>query len=161
MDVPASAALTAASHTIRLILNRERAVLATLRDQLTRLRQGVSQLPMTVCWPDDFGVTPTALARYMELRTIIRSQWPELGFYDAASLSAEITSDTGEVGDDLDDLADLVMDLTGAVHLAATDLAGGLSWLRFTADAHWGEHADDLVRHLNFIVADGANPQGS
>lgn len=153
-------ALSTASQTIRLIPNREGARLAILRDQLTRLQQGVSQLPMTVCWPDDFGVTPTALARSMELQTIIQSQWPELGFYDAASLSAEITSDTGEVGDDLDDLADLVLELTGAVHLAATDRAGGLSWLRVTADAHWGEHADDLVRYLNFILADGANAQG-
>ncbi|CAM3657750.1 DUF5063 domain-containing protein [Deinococcus frigens] len=94
--------------------------------------------------------------RYRELRTVIQPQWPELGFYDMTSLSAEITADTSEMGDDLDDLSDLVKDLSEAVQLAATDLAGSLSWLRFTADTHWGYHADDLIRHLNFVVAYGA-----
>ncbi|WP_075830284.1 hypothetical protein [Deinococcus marmoris] len=161
MSSSSTNALNIAAQTIKLILNREGATLATLRDQLTQLQQVVSQLPMTICWPDDFGVTSTALARYMELRTIIQHQWPELGFYDMASLSNEITDDTSEVGDDLDNLTDLVKDLSEAAHLAATDLTGGLSWLRFTADTHWGDHIDDLVRHLGFVITNGAPPEQS
>ncbi|MBB6018115.1 hypothetical protein ACFP9V_13385 [Deinococcus radiopugnans] len=79
-------------------------------------------------------------------------QWPELGFYDATSLLMEIHEDTTDVGDDLDDLTDLVRDLSAAIHLAQIDKAESLSWLRFTADTHWGYHVDDLIRHLDFMV---------
>ncbi|GGO37537.1 hypothetical protein [Deinococcus humi] len=116
----------------------------------------VSLPPMNWCWPDDFPDPFESPHRDHALRAAIQPQWPELGFYDATSLSAAITPDTVEVGDDMDDLADLVKNLSEAVQLASTDLPGGLSWLRFTADAHWGDHVDDLIHHLNFIVASGA-----
>ncbi len=148
MSLPVNFALIFAAQTIKLILNREGATLVALRDQLMQLRQAVSQLPTTICWPDDFG----AVASHMKLRMAIQPQWPELGFYDATGLLMERTEETSEVGDDLDDLTDLVKDLSAAIHLAETDEAGSLSWLRFTADTHWGNHADDLIRHLNFMV---------
>ncbi|WP_229723730.1 hypothetical protein [Deinococcus aerolatus] len=87
------------------------------------------------------------------MRTTIESQWPELGFYNLASLSNEITEDTSEVGDDLDGLTDLVRDLSQAAQLAATDPTGGLSWLRFTAETHWGDLVNDLISHLNYVIA--------
>lgn len=43
MSLPVKSALTVAEQTISLILNREGATLATLRDQLIQLRQMVSQ----------------------------------------------------------------------------------------------------------------------
>jgi hypothetical protein len=145
-----------AAQTISLVLNHEGATLVALRDQLIQLRQVVSQLPTMICWPDDFG----AVASHMKLRMAIQPQWPESGFYDAASLLMEIQEDTSDVGDDLPDLIDLVKDLSAVIHLAQMDEAGSLSWLRFTADSHWGDHVDDLVRHLNAIVAGGADRKG-
>ncbi len=133
-------ALASAVQTISLILNREGSPLIALSDQLTQLREMVS-----------------LLHRYYALRAVIQPQWPELGFYDMVDLSATITPDTVEVGDDLDDLADLVKNLSEAVWLASTDLPGGLSWLRFTADAHWGDHVDDLIRHLNSTEPSGVD----
>ena len=51
----------------------------------------------------------------------------------------------------LDDLTDLALDLRTALALADTDEADALAWLRWSHDSHWGDHVQDITRHLRWL----------
>ncbi len=128
----------------RLIVYRDGAPLTELRGVLRSLLERVLAVPNDLTWPED--VEP--IYRYAEFRGQVERAWPELGFHDA-DIGGNLDVDAiVEVGDAIDDLTDIAVDLDKAMQLARVDEAGAWSWLRFAADVHWGEHVLDLDRHL-------------
>lgn len=134
-----------------LILERNSASVLELRAALLSVLHEVRQLPDDIAWPDDFKEAFT----YPELWSRVSAAWPELGGYDVET-GEEITEHMPEeIGHAFDDLADIAGDFGNALRLAQTDASGALSLLRFTADIHWGEHVEALVRHLLWLSSAG------
>lgn len=131
-----------------LILYRENASLRELEAALTNVLKQTLRLPSEVRWLDVDDVE--ASSRYAEFRAQISHTWPELGFYNARTGDGWIIDQGDEVGDALDDLADITVDLGRALQLLPTDAPGALSYLRFKAMTHWGDHVRGLVQHLHF-----------
>lgn len=130
------------------LLDREGLAPGTLADLLDGLRREVQALPFGV--PDaDSPLRET----YRDLRAQIAATWPELGFYDPATGRALGHCDLpAEIGDALDDLTDLARDFGSALALADTDEADALAWLCFSHDTHWGDHVQDVTRHLRWLA---------
>lgn len=129
------------------LLDREGLTPSALADLLDGLRREVQALPCTVPESD----TPPREEDH-HLRASIARAWPELGFYDPATGRALGHCDLPtEIGDALDDLTDLARDLGTALALADTDGADALAWLRFSHDIHWGDHVQDVTRHLRWL----------
>ncbi|WP_343760057.1 DUF5063 domain-containing protein [Deinococcus depolymerans] len=129
------------------LLDREGLTPGALADLLDGLRREVQALPFGV--PD--ADTPPREA-YCDLRAHIARAWPEPGFYDPATGRALGHCDLpAEIGDALDDLTDLALALGTALALADTDEADALAWLRFSHDAHWGDHVQNVTRHLRWL----------
>ncbi|GGK24485.1 hypothetical protein GCM10008955_17600 [Deinococcus malanensis] len=143
--------MAAVQRSSSLILHREGASLADLCGTLQLLLQEVMACPNDICWDDD----AESQWRYFELRTQIAAVWPELGFYDTSTGGALDLADLSDFGDAIDDLTDIAVDLDKAWQLAAVDTVGALSWLRFAAQTHWGQHVHDLAGHLQQRVRDG------
>ncbi|WP_162393815.1 DUF5063 domain-containing protein [Deinococcus kurensis] len=129
------------------LLDREGLSPGALADLLSDLRREVQGLPFGVPEAD----TPPREA-YHDLRVRITRVWPESGFYDPATGRALGHCDLpAEIGDALDDMTDLALDLDTALALADTHEADALAWLRFSHDAHWGDHVQDVTRHLRWL----------
>ncbi|BBN94157.1 hypothetical protein DEIGR_102366 [Deinococcus grandis] len=129
------------------LLDRGDLTAGALADLLVDLRQEVQGLPFGVPDADDLP-----REAYRDLRARIARAWPEPGFYDPATGRALGHCDLpAEIGDALDDLTDLTLDLGTALALADTDEADALAWLRFSHDAHWGDHVQDVTRHLRWL----------
>ena len=129
------------------LLDREGLAPGTLADLLDGLRREVQALPFGV--PDAEDLPREA---YHDLRARIAQVWPELGFYDPATGRALGHCDLpAEIGDALDDLTDLAVDLGTALALADTDETDALAWLRFSHDTHWSDHAQDVTRNLRWL----------
>nr|WP_254633000.1 DUF5063 domain-containing protein [Deinococcus sp. GbtcB9] len=129
------------------LLDRGDRTPGALADLLDDLRREVQARPFSV--PD--ADTPPREA-YCDLRAHISRAWPELGFYDPATGRALGHCDLpDEIGDALDDLTDLARDLGTALALTDTDEADALAWLRFSHDAHWGDHVQDVTPHLRWL----------
>lgn len=129
------------------LLERGDCTPSELADLLDGLRREVQALPFNI--PDADTLPREA---YRDLRAQIAAAWPELGFYDPAIGRALGHCDLpAEIGDALDDLTDLALDLGTALALADTDEADALAWLRWSHDSHWGDHAQDITRHLRWL----------
>ncbi|GAA5439583.1 hypothetical protein ACFQDE_15080 [Deinococcus caeni] len=129
------------------LLNRGDCTPGELADLLDGLRREVQALPSGV--PD--ADTPPR-EEYRDLRASIAGAWPEPGFYDPATGRALGHCDLpDEIGDALDDLTDLALDLGTALALADTDEADALAWLRWSHDSHWGDHVQDVTPHLRWL----------
>ncbi|MGM9320821.1 hypothetical protein [Deinococcus aquaticus] len=129
------------------LLEREGCTPGELADLLDELRGEVQALPFGV--PD--ADTPPREA-YHDLRARIARACPEPGFYDLATGRALGHCDLpAEIGDALDDLTDLALDLSTALALADTDGAAALAWLRWSHDSHWGDHVQDVTPHLRWL----------
>ncbi|WP_197408534.1 DUF5063 domain-containing protein [Deinococcus actinosclerus] len=129
------------------LIDRGNLTPGALADLLSDLRREVQELP--------FGApNADALPRetYRDLRARIARAWPEPGFYDPATGRALGHCDLpAEIGDALDDLTDLALDLGTALALTDTDAADVLAWLRLSHDIHWGDHVQDVTRHLRWL----------
>jgi len=90
---------------------------------------------------------------YPELSARIAAQWPELSLYETESGEAVGEQVPAEIGYALDDLGDVANDFAQALRLAEEDAVGARDLLRFTMQTHWGEHVQDLVRHLDTLIA--------
>lgn len=143
-------ALFRAALTVRLILNRDGATLGDLREALWTLSTAVRPLSSVPSWPDGFHPSRD----YEGLRQSIGARWPELGFYDEATYHPVITEATETVGDAVDDLADLVQDVKGALFLVERNVTAATSWLSFHARIHWEDHVQHLIRHLDVLLSD-------
>lgn len=129
------------------LLKREGRTPGALADLLEGLRREVQALPSGVPDADDLP-----RETYRDLRARIAQAWPEPGFYDPATGRALGHCDLpDEIGDALDDLTDLALDLGTALALADTDEADALAWLRFSHDSHWGDHVQDVTPHLRWL----------
>lgn len=129
------------------LLEREGCTPGELADLLDGLRREVQALPSGVPDADDLP-----RETYRDLRARIAQAWPEPGFYDPATGRALSHCDLpAEIGDALDDLTDLALDLGTALALADTDEADALAWLRFSHDSHWGDHVQDVTPHLRWL----------
>jgi hypothetical protein len=129
------------------LLDREGLTPGALADLLDGLRREVQALPFSV--PD--ADTPPREGDH-DLRARIARAWPEPGFYDPATGRALGHCDLpDEIGDALDDLTDLALDLGTVLALADTDEADALAWLRWSHDAHWGDHVQDVTPHLRWL----------
>lgn len=129
------------------LLDREGLSPGALADLLDGLRREVQALPFGV--PDADGLPREA---YHDLRARIARAWPEYGFYDPATGRSLGHCDLpAEIGDALDDLTDLARDLGSALALADTGETDALAWLRFSHDSHWGDHVQDVTRHLRWL----------
>ncbi|WP_230273469.1 DUF5063 domain-containing protein [Deinococcus sp. 6YEL10] len=129
------------------LLKREGCTPGELADLLDGLRREVQALPFGVPDADDLP-----REAYRDLRARIAQAWPEPGFYDPATGRALGHCDLpAEIGDALDDLTDLALDLSTALALADADEADALAWLRFSHDSHWGDHVQDVTPHLRWL----------
>ncbi|PIG97949.1 DUF5063 domain-containing protein [Deinococcus sp. UR1] len=129
------------------LLEREGCTPGELADLLSDLRREVQALPFNI---PDADTLPRE--EYRDLRARIAQAWPEPGFYDPATGRALSHCDLpAEIGDALDDLTDLALDLRTALALADTDEADALAWLRFSHDSHWGDHVQDVTPHLRWL----------
>lgn len=130
------------------LLEREGCTPGELADLLEGLRREVQALPFNI---PDADTLPRE--EYHDLRARIAGAWPEPGFYNPATGGALGLCDLpAEIGDALDDLADLARDLGTALALADTDgAAAALAWLRWSHDSHWGDHVQDVTPHLRWL----------
>lgn len=129
------------------LLDREGLTPGELADLLDGLRREVQGLPFGVPDADDLP-----REAYRDLRARIARAWPESGFYDPATGRALGHCDLpAEIGDALDDLTDLALDLGTALALADTDEADALAWLRWSHHSHWGDHVQDVTPHLRWL----------
>ncbi|GGM28927.1 hypothetical protein GCM10008956_01160 [Deinococcus arenae] len=129
------------------LLDRGDLTPGALADLLSDLRRAVQALPCTVPESD----TP-AREEDRDLRARIARTWPESGFYDPATGRALGHCDLPtEIGDALDDLTDLALNLGTALALADTGEADALAWLRWSHDFHWGDHVQDVTPHLRWL----------
>ena len=129
------------------LLDREGLTPGALADLLSDLRREVQALPSNI---PDADTLPRE--EYHDLCASIAGAWPELGFYDPATGRALGHCDLpAEIGDALDDLTDLALDLGTALALADTDEADALAWLRWSHDSHWGDHVQDVTPHLRWL----------
>jgi hypothetical protein len=130
-----------------VLIEREDLTPGALADLLDGLRREVQALPFNI---PDADTLP--LEAYRDLGTRIAQVWPELGFYDPATGRALGHCDLpDEIGDALDDLTDIALDLSTALALADTDKADALAWLRWSHDSHWDDHVQDVTPHLRWL----------
>ena len=101
--------------------------------------------PNNFDWQKDFE----SELKYEALRAEISRQWPELGFYDEDS-GEELGDQFSSVGDAIDDLTDIALDLGRSLEIVNVNASGAISQLRFCYDTHWGNHAADLRKHLKW-----------
>ncbi|UBV41747.1 hypothetical protein LAJ19_08785 [Deinococcus taeanensis] len=130
----------------RALLDRGGLTPGELADGLEALTRQVEALPFDVDWPE-----PLPREEASGLRARVAGVWSEVGWYDPATgrgLSPCALPE--EIGDALDDLSNLALDLGTAVALAETDARAALSWLRWSHDTHWADHAR-VTRHLRWL----------
>ncbi len=97
-----------------------------------------------VAYPDP----PTQ--NYNQLRDLAVRRFPKFGFYNVPSkITAQVMEAKMQVGDALDDVADIACDLSKVVwcwdHTSETNALWHLS---FGYEHHWGEHLRNLQLYL-------------
>ena len=138
--------------TLSLFISRKESALNELNLALSQLRENIERLPRDINWPDDSEST----SKYVDLRRKIESEWPELGFYDNSDGSEFLESIPESIGDAVDDLSDIALDLTQAIEIAAISAVGALSQLRFWYDTHLEWHFNDLKMYLDLRISSKA-----
>ncbi|AZI43363.1 hypothetical protein EHF33_11925 [Deinococcus psychrotolerans] len=130
-----------------LFVERRNASLLELDFALLALSNAVSHFPNISDWPDD----AESSLDYAVLSAEISRHWPELGLYDL-NTGEGLTDHSSEIGDAIDDLADIALDLGRSLEIAHVNVSGAVSQLRFWYDAHWDDHAADLRKHLTWLL---------
>lgn len=95
-----------------------------------------------------------ARAGYQVLRKRIAPLFPHYGLYDDIS---EVSERVGEpevgVGDAIDDLTDIAMELHEVLARWETTSEEDALWhLRFSFESHWGQHLRSLQGYLHSLV---------
>lgn len=131
---------------LKLFTSRQGTTLYDLSLTLSRLSADIERLPRDINWPEDFE----PVSKYSDLRQEIQPRWPELGLYNDVD-GSEFSENVPElIGDAIDDLSDIALDLTKTIEIAAVSAVGALSQLRFWYDIHLMWHSEDLQKHLKW-----------
>jgi len=139
------AALDAAKEFLEFVRSSEKPTLRGLAMRLDTLA--------TLMWPLDDEVADTPDRphdSYKAWREVIRPRFPMLGLYACFRFDTEDpTPRESEVGDAVDDLADICLDLEDTLWVeqkrGAAEAAGHLCWSYW---AHWGWHLRGLQQHV-------------
>lgn len=93
---------------------------------------------------------------YQQLRTIISARFPSLGFYNRPSeIATQITQASIVVGDAIDDLTDIILDLQAIKwRWENTNIDDALWHYRLTFEIHWGQHLRDLQWYLHDLMSE-------
>ena len=124
-----------------------------LDDNLNKLNMFLDEISFAYhSTPDVKGETfaDTQKQNYTAIRSLVIRHFPELGLYN---LPQAITDHIGQtdivVGDAVDDLTDIVCDLSGVIWcFEHTDENDALWHLRFGYQHHWGKHLRTLQLYL-------------
>jgi len=109
-----------------------------------------ASFPNSFDWSDD----AKSKLDYSTLRTEMSELWPELGCYDPVT-GEEWTEHSSDISDAIDDLTDIALNLERSLEIAYVNGSGAVSQFRFWYDTHWGDHAADLRKHLNWLLNNG------
>jgi hypothetical protein len=87
---------------------------------------------------------------YNQLRQLATTRFPKFGLYNVASkLTEQITEAEMQVGDAMDDIADIARDLSEVVWCWEHNSEKDALWhFRFGYENHWGEHLRNLQKYL-------------
>lgn len=109
---------------------------------LNTLENVVIELP-DVSGDDEPTADPPAISREQ-----IAAAFPEFGYYHAITPSSVDQDEEPVVGDAVDDLRDIVTDMTRAVRLGEVNWRSGAWEAKFSHAHHSGSHLADLRSHL-------------
>lgn len=92
---------------------------------------------------------------YNRTRSLVSAAFPDFGYYN---LPESVLDDIGDskvmVGDAIDDIADIVDELTEVLwRFAHTSTADAIWHLRFGYGSHWGRHMRDLQFYIERMEA--------
>lgn len=85
---------------------------------------------------------------YDSLRSQLVERFPKYGFYPTADATAPLDA-PAMVGDAIDDLADLTLDMRDVVWLADHQAVADAHWYFRLHYFHWGLHARELALYLH------------
>ena len=123
--------------------------LEALAQTLDALAMAYHQTP-AVDDHSDYVLAPTG--SYDEHRKSISPRFPELGLY--ASIAPGPPSDLqGVVGDAIDDVVDIMLDLEAVLWRSANVSLEDAVWhFRFGYLSHWGQHLMELRGHVHYLL---------
>lgn len=130
---------------LRLFTSRQDGTLHELNLALSQLGGDIERWPRDIDWPDDFE----PVSKYVDIRQKIVFQWPELGFYDDSDGSEFLKIIPELIGDAVDDLSDITLDLMETIEIAAISAVKALSQLHFSYDTHLKWHFKGLKKYLD------------
>ncbi len=118
-------------------------------DQLAYLQHDISYTFDEREYPD------TPRKDYPELRLIVSSRFPQLGFYNMPhSVTGEIAGTSIDVGDALDDITDIAIELYDVLwRFAHTSADDALWYFEFSYSSHWETHLRELQLCLQRIAS--------
>jgi hypothetical protein len=85
---------------------------------------------------------------WKDLYEKLGKRFPEMGLYPAVDPTGALGGDAG-VGDAIDDLADLTLDMREVVWLAENVGIDDAQWMFRLQYLHWGTHARELANYLH------------
>jgi hypothetical protein len=101
---------------------------------------------------DDGDHVPSPSGRYNALRRAISPRFPELGLY-ATIVPGPPTDLQGVVGDAIDDLVDIALDLEAVLwRVEHVNLQDAMWHFRFGFISHWGQHLLELRGHVHHLL---------
>lgn len=100
---------------------------------------------------DDADYPDAPRKEYNDLREIVGPRFPDCGYYNVAlDVSIKIAEDSVGVGDAIDDICDIAIDLDEVLWLwTNTSIDNALWQFRDSFEYHWGEHLRDLQLYLH------------
>ena len=135
------------------------ALTLTAEDRLARLPAALDALAVAVRdinfefdeadYPDD------PREDYQAIYNVVARRFPTLGYYNVAG---SVTKELGEtkvlLGDGIDDIVDILLDLKGALwRLDNTSVDDALWHLNHDYQSHWGRHLRELQLYLHVLAS--------
>jgi hypothetical protein len=128
-------------------------------DRLARLPATLDALAMAVrdiaSDFDDADYPDDPDEDYQAIYQVVGRRFPTLGYYNVPE---SITQDIGEskmgVGDGIDDIADILLDLKGVLwRFKNTSVDDALWNLKQSFESHWGQHLRGLQLYLHVLAS--------
>jgi hypothetical protein len=125
-------------------------------DRLQLLAETLDTLAMayhrTPAIDDDRDYVSTPTVSYDELRKSVSPRFPELGLY-ATIVPGPPTELDGMVGDAIDDMVDIAIDLEAVLWRSEhVSLEDAMWHFRFGYLSHWGQHLVELRGHVHYLL---------